>query len=110
MRSRGRITSQRGLPAIVRERLVGLGHAVSIFALADRGAAILGGLHQFGGKAMRHGLLATGSGGFDGPTHRERLATIGAPFARPLVRCAADGSGFYPAPRRDILQRLPPPL
>src|ERR1700722_10671786 len=66
------------LPAIVGERLVGLGHAVSIFALADRGAAGLSGLHQFSGQAMRHGLLAAGSGGFDDPAHGERLTPIGA--------------------------------
>src|ERR1700685_881351 len=60
---RRRITSRGAtsprLPAIVGERLVGFGHAVSVFALANRGAAVLGGLHQFGGKPMRHGLLAS---------------------------------------------------
>ena len=42
------------LPAVVRERLVGIGHAVSVLTLAHGGAAILGGLHQFRGKPMRH--------------------------------------------------------
>src|ERR1700676_4440140 len=96
----------RALPAIVRERLVGLGHAVSIFALADRGAAILGGLHQFGCKTMRHGFLAAGGGRLDHPSHRQSLATIGTHFDRHLVGGPADATGFDFDYGFDIIQRL----
>src|SRR5271156_2951308 len=68
------------LPAVVGECLVGLGHAVSIFALADGGAAILGGFHQLGGKTVRHGLFAASGRRFDDPAHRQRLTPIGTNF------------------------------
>src|SRR5208283_3741115 len=79
----------RQLPAVVREGLVGLGHAVSVFTFAHRGAAILGGLHQLGGKAMRHRFLAAIRRRFDRPAHRQRLPAIGAHFHRYLVGGAA---------------------
>ena len=34
------------LPAVVREGAVGVGHAVRVFALLDRVAAIVGRIHQ----------------------------------------------------------------
>src|ERR1035437_94574 len=40
------------LPAIMRERLVGLGHAVHIFLLLHRRAAAVGGVQQFGGQLL----------------------------------------------------------
>src|SRR5690606_21030684 len=45
-------------PAVVRERLVRVGHAVDLFTLLDRAAAVLGGIDQFGGQLARHAVLA----------------------------------------------------
>src|SRR5277367_3983166 len=94
------------LPAIVRERLVGLGHAVSIFALANRGAPILGGLHQFGSQAMCHGFFAAGGCRLNDPPHCERLAAVGANFDRHLVGGAADPAGLHLDHGLDVVQRL----
>src|SRR6202046_142629 len=68
--------SGRALPAVVGESLVGIGHAMGVLALAHGSAAVLGGLHQLGGEAMRHGLLAAGGGRFDDPAHGKSLAAV----------------------------------
>src|ERR1700739_4443603 len=73
------------LPAVVREGLVGLRHAVRVLALAHRGAAVFGGIHQLVCQTERHGLLASVARGFDDPAHREGLAAGGPPLDRPLV-------------------------
>src|SRR5271168_2420777 len=104
--ARANYQRRRYLPTIVRERLVGLGHTVSIFALANRGAAILRGLHEFGGKAMRHGFLAAGRGRFDDPSHGERLAAVGADFDGHLVGRAADAAGLDLDHGLDVVERL----
>src|SRR5580658_7702660 len=88
-----------GLPAVVRERLVGLGHPVRVLALAYRGSAILGCLQQFSGQAVSHGFLAAIGSRLDDPAHGERLAAVGAHFHRHLIRGAAD------APRLDLDHR-----
>ena len=54
-------SGRAALPAVVRERLVGVGHAMRVFALAHGGAAVLGGLEQLGREALRHRLLAAGA-------------------------------------------------
>src|SRR5207237_4263519 len=57
--ARGTVGVPRALlPAVVREGLVGLRHAVRVLALAHRGAAVLGGVHQLVCQTERHGLLA----------------------------------------------------
>src|SRR5438105_2082239 len=46
-----------GLPAVVGERLVALGHLVHVFPALHRGADAVRGVHQLVGEASRHGLL-----------------------------------------------------
>src|SRR3569832_1748626 len=86
---------QKRLPAVVSEGLVGLCHAVRIFALADSGAAVLGGIHQFVGKAERHRLFAAVTSNLDDPSHCQCLATSRANFIGHLVGGTTD-----PARRR----------
>ena len=62
----------------MRECLVGLCHAVGVFALADRGATVLGGVHELVRQAERHGLLAALARGLDEPAHGQRLAALRA--------------------------------
>src|SRR5258708_16152312 len=78
------------LPAVVGERLVGIGHSMCVLALAHGGAAVFGSLHQFSGEAASHGLLAAGRRRFDDPAHRKSLAAIRANLDRHLIRCTAD--------------------
>ena len=46
-----RMLPSDGLPAVVRERLVGFCHAMRFFALLDCAAAVLGGFQQFAPRA-----------------------------------------------------------
>src|SRR6266704_821786 len=61
----------RSLPAIVRERLVGLRHLVSVFALLDGRPAVVGRVQQLTGEPLRHALLRAAPRGPDQPAHAE---------------------------------------
>src|SRR5437867_6011121 len=78
------------LPAIMRERLVGLRHLVRVFSLLHCGAAVAGGVEQLAGELLGHAALASTPGGADDPPHRQRGATFGTHFDRNLVRQTAD--------------------
>src|SRR2546426_10469909 len=78
------------LPAIMRERLVGLRHLVRVFSLLHCGAAVAGGVEQLAGELLGHAALASTPGGADDPPHRQRGAPVGTHFDRHLVRRAAD--------------------
>src|SRR5690348_16134623 len=56
---------RRSLPAVVREGLVGLRHAMGVLALPHGSAAILRGIHQFMSETKRHGLLAAVAGSLE---------------------------------------------
>src|SRR4030081_2095738 len=73
------------LPAVVREGLVGLRHAMRVLALADGGTTVFRGVHQFVSKAKRHGLLAAVTSSLDDPAHRQCLAASRANFNGYLV-------------------------
>src|SRR5436309_14136298 len=47
------------LPTIVGERLVRFGHLVHIVLALDRSAHAVGGVEEFVGQALRHGLFPT---------------------------------------------------
>src|SRR2546430_11491683 len=66
-----RLRSSTLLPAVVREGLVGLRHAVRVFALPDGRAAILGRFHQLVRQAKRHGFFAAATGSLDDPARSE---------------------------------------
>src|ERR1700730_16960861 len=50
------LSSAKRLPAIVREGLVGLGHAVHVFFLLHRSAARIRGVNQLIRELVHHGL------------------------------------------------------
>ena len=56
------------------ERLVGVGHLVSVFALLHRGAAGVGGVHQFAREALAIRWLITAARKRNENTMEERLA------------------------------------
>src|SRR4249919_1230566 len=60
------------LPAIVRERLVGVCHLVDVFALLDRVATVLRGIDDLVREAVLHRLLVALAGVLDEPAHAER--------------------------------------
>src|SRR4051812_17258472 len=82
------------LPAIVRERLVGLGHTVGVFLLLHGVAFALAGRDHFGGELLGHRLLITAAGERDQPAHRQRSAAVRTNFDRHLVRRAADAAAL----------------
>src|SRR6185312_16313076 len=92
------------LPAVVCEGLVGLGHAVRIFALTDSGAATLSGIHQLVGETERHGLLAAVTSSLDDPTHGQCLATSRPNFNGDLVGRTADAAGLHLDDRLHVVQ------
>ena len=61
----------------MREGLVGLGHLVGILALLDRGAEVVGGVHDLAGQPLLHGLLAAGAGVVGQPAQTQGLAPLG---------------------------------
>src|SRR5262249_30113341 len=64
------------LPAIVRERLVGLRHLVGIFTLLDGRPSIVGRIQQLGGQLLGHAALGPAPGRSDEPAHREGRSSI----------------------------------
>src|SRR5580704_5211181 len=93
------------LPTVVSEGLVGLRHAMRVFALPDGRAPVLGGIHQFVREAKRHGFFAAVTGGLDDPAHGQCLAARGANFNRYLVSSAAHATRFHLYHRFDVVER-----
>src|ERR1051326_3941974 len=77
VRSSGIWRGMGRLPAVVGESLVGLRHAMRVFALLDRGAAVVGGVVQLAGEALDHRLLGTCARVQHDPAHAERHAPGG---------------------------------
>src|SRR5690606_26279620 len=93
-------------PAVVRERLVRIRHAVGFLALLDRAAAILGSVDQLGRQLARHRVLAALARRLDQPAHRQRHAARLAHFDRDLVGGATDAARLHLDGGRDVAQRL----
>src|SRR3954470_3584585 len=88
------------LPAVVREGLVGLRHAVRVFTLLNRRAALVGGIEQFTGQAFRHGVFRTRTRTVDQPPNCQGLGAIRTDLDRNLVSRTTD------AARPDFQMRL----
>src|SRR5260221_8677189 len=93
--TRATIGSLVDLPAVMREGLVGLGHAMRVLALAHGVTPVLGGVQQLVGQAMRHGLFAARARCLDHPAHLQCLAAAGAHFDGYLVGGATDPPALY---------------
>src|SRR6185437_658407 len=88
------------LPAVMRESLVGLRHAVHVFFLLDGGATAVGRVQQFIGKLVHHSLFATSPAVGNQPANGQRGTPLLVHLDRNLVVRAAH------APRLHFQQRL----
>src|SRR3989338_7548248 len=88
------------LPAVMRERLVGLRHLVVVLTLLHSGAAVVGRVEELRRQLLGHRALGPAPCGADDPAHRERRPTVRPHLDGDLVRGAAD------APRLDLDGRL----
>ena len=93
-------------PPVMRESLVGLRHAVSVFLLLNRIAAIVGGVHQFTCELLFHGFFATGSRVGQNPANRQRCSPSRTDFDRHLVGRTAHAAGLHFQDRLDVFDRL----
>src|SRR5919107_4102685 len=84
--------SRRPLPLVVREGLVGLGHAVRVVLLLDGVAAVVGGVEHLAGEAVDHRLLAAGAGRAHDPAYCERAAALLRDLDGHLIGRAADAA------------------
>src|SRR6266436_6084939 len=80
------------LPAIMRERLVGIGHTVGILPSLDCYTAVIGSIQKLTRKPLLHGVLRTAARARDQPADRQCLAAVGANFDRNLIGGAADSA------------------
>src|SRR6478735_173383 len=94
------------LPAIVRERLVRVRHAVRVLILLHRIAYALRRRDHFGGQLLGHRLLVAVARVADQPTHRERRAALRTHLDRHLVRRTADAAALHLDDRLQVRQRL----
>src|SRR4029077_13713619 len=94
------------LEPVMREGLVGLGHAVNFLALFHGAAAALGRFHKLAREARVHGLLAALLRRLPDPAHRESSAAHRAHFDRHLVVGAAHPAAFHFDHGLHVLQRL----
>src|SRR5690349_16117516 len=94
------------LPAVVRESLVGLRHAVHVFFLLYRGAAAVGRVQQLVGELVHHALFAASSAVGNQPADGQRSAPVLVDFDRNLVVRAANSPRFHFQQRLDVLHCL----
>src|SRR5712664_1515037 len=94
------------LPAIVREGLVGFGHAMNVFLLLHRAAAAVGAVHQFFGQPVGLGPSRTRAGVEQQQPYRPPLPAKRIHFDRILVVRAAHATRLYFQHRLDVLDGL----
>src|SRR5215469_4142611 len=98
--------SRYWLPPVMCKRLVGFRHAVNVFLLLDRGAAVVGGVEQFIAQLVDHALLAASSGVGNQPADSQRGAPVGIHFHRNLVVGAPHAAGLHFEQGLRVLHRL----
>src|ERR1700704_629719 len=94
------------LPAIVREGLVGFGHAMNVFLLLHRAASAIGRVHQLFGQPVGHCLARTRAGVKQQPPNRQRLPAKRIGLDRNLVVRATHAPRFDFQHRLDVLDGL----
>src|SRR5438093_12988687 len=65
------------LPAIMRERFVGLRHLVRVFSFLHGRAAVARRVEQLGGQLVGHAPLGPPAGGADDPPHGQPRPPVG---------------------------------
>src|SRR5665213_4169126 len=83
------------LPAVVGKGLVGLRHAMGVFALSHGSATVFGRVHELMREAVRHGLLAALTRRIEYPAHSQCLAASGANFNGYLISRTANAARFH---------------
>src|SRR6266536_4497380 len=101
----GTPTDSPASPAVVGERLVGLGHLVGVLLALDRRAGAVGGVQQLAGQAVGHGLLAPVPRELHQPAQRQRGGARLAHLDGHLVGGAADAAAARLQHRPDVLDR-----
>src|SRR5215217_1409415 len=104
-RSRAGVAADDGLPAVVREGLVGLRHAEDVVLPLVRAALLLLGVEQLVREPLGHRALAARAGEADEPAHGERAGAAGRDLDGHLVGRAADTAGLHLEHRRECLDR-----
>src|SRR5215475_393437 len=94
------------LPAIMRERFIGLSHSMHVLALLDSVPLARRGVHNFGGEFIDHGLLATVARVSHQPTHRQGDAAGGVDLDRDLIVGASDALRFDFDLRLKVVERF----
>src|SRR5476651_834803 len=94
------------LPAVVSERLVGVGHLMGVFALLDRVAAAVERVEQLGGELLGHAVARTVAGGLDDPADGESLAALRTNFDGHLVGGTTDAARAHFDGGLHVLERL----
>jgi len=92
--------------AIVRESAVRFRHAVRVFALLDRVAAVVGCIHQFTRQAGGHGGFAAVTRCGDQPANGQGLRTLRTHFDGNLIGRTANAAAANFDARLDVVQRV----
>src|SRR3954469_15835416 len=95
--------SSGGLPAVVREGLVGLRHLVGVLAPLDGGTEAVAGVEQLVLQPLDHGLLPAGLGVLDQPAQTEGGLPRGTNLDRHLVGRATDTAAADLEGRLDVV-------
>src|SRR5580704_2172791 len=95
-RPQGKLCLGRGLfrclPAVVREGLVCIGHAMRILPPLHRGTAIVGGVEQLPRKPLLHRVFRASARARNQPANGQCLTAIGPYFDGYLIGGAADAA------------------
>ncbi|BBG29094.1 O-methyltransferase [Zymobacter palmae] len=80
------------LETVVRERLVGICHAVYVFTLLNCGTLAFCGIEDFASKTLFHGFFTTGTRCIYHPAHSQSFATGRTHFDRHLIGSTTDAA------------------
>src|ERR1039458_5881747 len=92
-----------GLPAVVRERAVGLGHLMGVLALLERDALFLAGRQQLVREPYCHRFSSFLASSIDDPAHRNGGRARGLDLDGDLISRAADAAGLDLEQGPDVL-------
>src|SRR3954468_17565878 len=95
-----------GLPAVVREGLVGLRHPVDVVLLLVRAALLVERVEDLAGELLVHALLTALPGELHEPAHGERAGAALRHLDGHLVVGTTDAPGLHLEDGRDRLDRL----
>src|SRR3990170_2624501 len=86
--------ASRGLPAVMREGLVGLGHLVRVFLLLDRQPAVVVGIQDFPRQTVDHRFFGALLREVDHPPERKSESPLGADLDRDLIGRSSHPAGL----------------